>query len=61
MKSSDAFQKNKDVKTASSYVGEKECASCHTMQSHSLVNTLHPKIFKPVTSQHVSHQKITIT
>ena len=35
---------------AHSYVGEKECSSCHTVESHSLQLTLHPKIFRPVTS-----------
>jgi len=35
---------------AHSYVGEKQCFSCHSVQSHSVKLTTHPKIFRPVTS-----------
>lgn len=44
------FDTHKEVKSTPTYVGMNKCASCHDIQLHSLKNTLHPKIFRPVTS-----------
>lgn len=41
---------HKDVHNMPTYVGMDECASCHQVQYSSLSKTLHPKIFRPVTS-----------
>ena len=46
------FNTHSDLKQAPSYVGSDSCKSCHEIQFQSLnQNTLHPKIFLPITSQ----------
>ncbi len=44
------FTTHKNVNTDAHYVGEGQCVSCHSIQTHSLDDTLHPKIFQPVKS-----------
>jgi len=44
------YNNHKDIRQVPTYVGMNECASCHQTQYTSMSHTLHPKIFRPVTS-----------
>ena len=44
------YDSHNNAITPAHYVGMRQCNSCHSVQSYSLMHTLHTKIFRPVTS-----------
>ncbi len=45
------YSSHKETKLAPDFVGMQSCQSCHPLQHQSVIHTLHPTIFRPVTSQ----------